>query len=466
MSLAARPAWVLAAAIWILGADLMLLASRITETVIAHEWGILASSSENVRLVGKLRVHDAAPGIVSDVGVLGRYAYLGRFSPGCRGGVYVIDISSPSEPREVGFIPAGQGSYVGEGVQAVPIRTAHFTGDLLVHSNEICGPNGSGGVSLWDVTDPRRPRPLALNRGDDDGGTASRPSQIHSAFAWQQADRAYVVMVDSEEFRAVDIMDITDPENPVMIAETGLEDWPEAQTPLAHGNNAIFHDVVVRKIDGQWRMLLSYWDAGWIVLDVNDPARPRYLADSDYPDPDPLTGLSPPEGNAHTGEWDRSGRFIIGTDENFAPFRDLPIGGTSLEPPGAPRDRAQSRRRPQGAAAFGGWGYVHLLDARTLTEIDAYAVPEALDETFATGLQGLSVHEVAVDPAANLAYLAYHNAGFRVLRFGPEGLREVGHFIDEAGNNLWGVEVARGHGRLVLASDRNVGLYLFRYTGP
>jgi Ca2+-binding RTX toxin-like protein len=55
-----------------------------------------------------------------------------------------------------------------------------------------------------------------------------------------------------------------------------------------------------------------------------------------------------------------------------------------------------------------------------------------------------------------------------VMSFGPAGLEEVGKFIDKGGNNLWGVEqftTPQGE-RLVAASDRDFGLYLFRYTGP
>jgi hypothetical protein len=47
-------------------------------------------------------------------------------------------------------------------------------------------------------------------------------------------------------------------------------------------------------------------------------------------------------------------------------------------------------------------------------------------------------------------------------------MEEVGHFIDEGGNDFWGVQLTsnrRGQD-LVLASDRDSGLYVFRYTGP
>jgi hypothetical protein len=41
--------------------------------------GHLPASSANVTLVGKAFVHDAAEGIIADVGVYGNYAYLAEF---------------------------------------------------------------------------------------------------------------------------------------------------------------------------------------------------------------------------------------------------------------------------------------------------------------------------------------------------------------------------------------------------
>jgi len=48
-----------------------------------------------------------------------------------------------------------------------------------------------------------------------------------------------------------------------------------------------------------------------------------------------------------------------------------------------------------------------------------------------------------------------------------EKLQAVGRFIDSGGNNFWGVQVFnRGGQEYVAASDRDFGLYIFRYTGP
>jgi hypothetical protein len=562
--------------------------------------GHLPGSSLNVELVGQVTVSNIVPGRISDVGVLGNYAYLGAFNQPCgSGGVYVVDISDPTAPTEVGFIPTAAGSFVGEGVQAISLNTTSFRGDILVINNEICALTSSqiGGFSIYDVTNPLAPVPLVIGAGDPTPSTFSATNQIHSAFAWQQDKKAYVVIVDDEELADVDIFDITNPRAPVQVAEVGLANWPGAQNSQSIGignfRASFFHDVVVKKIQGHWRMLLSYWDAGYIVLNVDNPAAPVFVNDTDFTDPDPLTGFSPPEGNAHQAEWDNDNEFILGTDEDFSPFRTNvaitsgPFAGENLfatqgnavpqitsgnplsgptsfvglscnasPPPVAPSvdaiaviergvctftekvTNAQNAGYAAGivfnsAAAgnceavvnmaasgnipflfvsrstgfkilgitgynpancpggsnpplptpgtpgstvtlstqFDGWGYVHLFNANTLEEIDTYAVAEALDPAFATGFGTLSVHEVATDIESDLAYLAYYDAGLRVIRFGLSGIQEVGHYIHPNGNDFWGVQVFRvpadpTEQTYVAASDRDSGLWIFKYTGP
>jgi hypothetical protein len=125
---------------------------------------------------------------------------------------------------------------------------------------------------------------------------------------------------------------------------------------------------------------------------------------------------------------------------------------------------------------------LHNATAPNFPIVDTYAVAESKLEQFAEGFGALSVHEVKTDPRrdVNLAYFSYYAAGFRVAEFGKKGLREVGHFIDEGGNDFWGVfpigDEYVGHGYppppgeairtpLILASDRDFGLYIFDYTG-
>lgn len=296
-----------------------------------------------LELLSNLRVHDAEEGLIADVAVDpdGDYAYLARWGGSdCAGpekggqnspdgGVYVVDISDLSNPVEVGFIATQQDTLVGEGMQVVHLDTAQFTGDVLLMNHEQCGKNGKGGVSLWDVTDPLKPRKLKEHFGDFTTGDAKNTphdaNQTHSAYIWQDAGKAYLVATDDDESSDVDIFDITNPKKPKLIGELDLNDFGVSQPELGL-TDSFLHDMVVKEINGDQIMLLSYWDGGYVVLNVNDPANPVYLADSEYApvDPEVLAALGTslvPEGNGHQAEFTSDNRFVIATDEDFGPYR-------------------------------------------------------------------------------------------------------------------------------------------------
>lgn len=305
--------------------------------------GALPASARDVELVGSLELTDTEAGI-GDVAALGTHAYLAGYAGECFNdsptsagpGIHVVDFSIPQLPRKVGFIPSPAGSYTGEGVQAMRMRTSKFNGDVLLVSLEPCSSSArKAGIALYDVTDPAAPVALSVGKGDRSPKPANSKSahSTHSAFMWQAGKRAYAVLVDNEEggFRDVDILDITNPRRPRLIAETGGPSWRglnrgKKQRELGNFPGSFHHDVWVKKVGRKWLMLVSYWDSGWVVLDVTNPRKPRYVKDSNYPARDRLTKL-PTEGNAHQAVWSNDNRFIIGANEDlFAKFTFI-IGG-------------------------------------------------------------------------------------------------------------------------------------------
>ncbi|MEX2291941.1 MAG: PA domain-containing protein [Mycobacteriales bacterium] len=319
--------------------------------------GHLPATAHNVRLVGTARVADRSPTTappegstplesrVADVAVSGNYGYLAAFrEPDCTdGGVFVVDLTDPAAPVEVpeAFIATTAGSYVGEGLQVLRIGAR----DVLLFNNEVCDDQtGKGGMTLVDVTNPRSPVVLAAHAGDTTGdGTddaAVTPVHtIHSVYGWVDAGRAFAVLVDNEEDRDVDIMEITDPTAPVMLSETSfVDDARVVQADPPNGNSRFLHDAVVTEIDGRQTMLASYWDNGFLLLDVEDPTAPQLLRDTDYAATEPFAarlGLAQdlePEGNAHQAEFSPDGSLFLGTDEDFNPFRVI---ATITSGPGA-----------------------------------------------------------------------------------------------------------------------------------
>src|SRR5829696_7127411 len=102
----------------------------------------LPATAQNVELVGKLRPSgrfgNVLPGQIADLSHKGDYAYLNSWRAGgrCnRGGVFVVDIGDPANPKEVGFIASPKGTYPGEGSQVVALDTPSFKGDVLTINN-------------------------------------------------------------------------------------------------------------------------------------------------------------------------------------------------------------------------------------------------------------------------------------------------------------------------------------------
>jgi hypothetical protein len=596
--------------------------------------GHLPAVQQELDVVGKLeptgRFGDVVPGQIADLSVHKGFAYLNSWTePSCsRGGTYVADIRDPSNPKEVGFLPATVPFYHGEGAHVVTLNTPQFQGDLLAVNNETCQgnsqgvPTTAGGFDLWDVSNPAAPVPLIQNAGDRSpvSSLAQDPTEVHansyhSVFVWQDGPRAFLVGVDNIEVSDVDIYDITNPRQPEFIADfnprTGMPqivDFPSGIGTFPSNNH---HDMVVKEINGQMRMLVSYWDAGYVQMNVDDPSNPAHITDTAFDEPDPLTGFDPPEGNAHQAEYSFDNQFFLAADEDFSAYRAIEeIGGQPADPPFGigvpvnsagdpipelqiePGDPLEGDTRfigdacdpatipapagntvavaerggvaPGGAACgfelkaqnaegagydnlvifnnhspatgnrcevllnmifsepptvsiktifvgrqtgfrilgvfdpstykcvegdptntpapavgtdgetlrlallFDGWGYAHLYDASTSEELDAFAIPEALDERYAFDFGDLSIHEFATDPTEHLVYSSYYSGGIRVFRYSrANGIEQVGAWIDSEGSNFWGIEqftTPQGE-RLLAGSDRDFGLVILRYTG-
>ena len=198
-------------------------------------------------------------------------------------------------------------------------------------NHEQCGKNGKGGFSLWNISNPLKPVKLSEHAGDitADGAqnTPHDVNQYHSAFAWDAGDKAYVIASDDDENVDVDIFDITDPKKPIKASELDLNPFGIQQPELGL-TDSFLHDMVVKQIGSRFIGLLSYWDGGYILLDVTNPYSPVFISDTDYPAVDPellaQTGVSlTPEGNAHQDEFTLDNKFAITTDEDFSPFRLL-----------------------------------------------------------------------------------------------------------------------------------------------
>jgi hypothetical protein len=342
--------------------------------------GHLPGSSANVELIGELEPTDAfgpiVEGQIADLAVFKNIAYLNSWNePTCtKGGFYSIDIRDPRNPQELAFEPALEGRYHGEGAHVISVNTKTFRGDLLAVNNEhgTCpdvDTTTDGGFDLYDVSDPSNPRPLVQGAGDRGGEGRMNGTQAantyHSVFMWKDDGKVYLVGTDNEEFHDVDIWDITVPSKPKPVAEYDLlESFPQISQTAAHPRLAeIFnHDMVVKVVNGRDVMLDSYWDAGYVMLDVENPAKAKYVGDSDFETEDPLVeGISPPEGNAHQAEFSHDNTYFMGADEDFNPYRSDKFFVDNIERPavevgGGTSPASLPDQTLSGKVVYGGYG--------------------------------------------------------------------------------------------------------------
>ena len=242
-------------------------------------------------------------GYTADVFVHGRYAYLSSWhGSDCPSqGVRVYDLRNPAKPRRVATFASGRSDLQVRGTWTEKTivqhaRTSSFTGELAVVSFQNCpGTNSYRGFGLYDVTTPRRPKLLSLVRTDPGGSheiwlqTVGRRAYVYTAIPLAEIGSPL-----SPGFR---IYDATDPRKPLEIGS-----WIAPGELRAAHPASFVHSVRVNP--SATRAYLSYWNLGTVILDIADPAHPRYLGRT-----------TDTQGSAHSTALTADGKVLIETHE-------------------------------------------------------------------------------------------------------------------------------------------------------
>ena len=393
-------------------------------------------------------------GYSADVFGHGDYAYLStyRAKKGCPArGVRVIDVRDPRKPRLV----ARFGSVAGTWTEKTIVRhvaTAALTGDLAVTSMQSCAADAWHGFGLYDVTNPRKPVELARVK--------TEPRGSHEIWLGTHAGRVYVytAIVRAEIISSPDydektrnatkpgepdfrIFDVTDPRKPEQVGGWGA--WRSLGIHPNHGIGRdplaanLVHSVITNP-EGT-RAYLSYWDLGTVILDISNPAEPRYLGRTHFE--------SGELGNAHSTALSRDEKTIIETHET--------AGGTAtiwdVANPAAPRRLSEVKLSDQ-----------LLRQGSRSDEVERVSGLELSD----------SVHDPKL--AGRYAYFSWYRQGVVVADVAdPRKPRVVARFLptptrDSDGifcagascRAVWGVYVTP---KYVLASDILGGLWVLRF---
>lgn len=263
-------------------------------------------------------------------GDVGKHAYVGTWSAQCTGqGAKIVDVNDPSRPQWLGFVGSRQGS---SNEDIVVTRIGER--DVLGIGVQACGRGGSTGLALYDVTDPSRPSELAF---------LPTPSGVHELDLTVRGDGTALAalatpfnefpMAFGEDFGGeVWLADITDPTAPSLLGDWGI--IGDSDLPIQGGNDPVSSSFQglghfaatyahsVRFADGGTTVYASYWDAGFVKLDVTDPSAPTFVGRTLY-------GLTD-AGDAHSlTPYEAGGtRYLLGNDEDFSPAPEA-IGVTT-----------------------------------------------------------------------------------------------------------------------------------------
>jgi hypothetical protein len=397
-----------------------------------------------LRLVGHA---DPQEGYTADVWAHRGYAYLSSWGgPACPSdGVRVYDVSRPAVPVRASTFadaksdPAVAGTWT-EKTIVQHVATTAFTGELAVTTFQSCRENSFHGFGLYDVTDARAPRRLALVQTD--------PRGSHEIWLQPRAGAAYVytAIIDSEtassptydperrtasgpghpDFR---VFDVSNPAAPTEISSWGawrdlaINPHPGGGTPQ-NPNWYFVHSV--RSDASGTRTYLSYWDLGTVILDTTNPAAPRYL------------GRTPASDDAHSTAIGRNGTLLVETHETDGglptffdvanPARPRRLGELAIP--------AAARPAPRGETVF--FNGVHDPDVSGQRAF------------FSWYSQGVLVADILnpAKPRVLAQYLPPLHADPRETLCSQGPCRVV-----------WGVALDRGY---VLASDMVSGLYVLK----
>ncbi len=181
----------------------------------------------------------------------------------------IIDVKDPKNPKIVNQLDCAHGN-----VHAHKVRVAN---DLMLTNYESIhylgepGEGFRGGLNIFDVSDPHNPRHIHFWETAGEG--------VHR-FTFDGRYAYISATMEGYSGHICMILDLADPARP---QEVGRWWWPgqwvaggeEPDIPRAHLR--CHHPI--RKDD---RLYVSYWHAGWAILDISDMSNPTCVSRQEW----------------------------------------------------------------------------------------------------------------------------------------------------------------------------------------
>ena len=212
--------------------------------------------------------------------VEGATAYIGHMrNPH---GTSVVDVADPKNPKLLATIamPPGTHSHkarVGNGI----MLTNHEVLGAKTARGEVAPSDFRGGLGVYDIANPAKPR---LITNWEVSGAALPGSGVHRF----DFDGRYAYISPTCEGYIGNIVMILDFKNPAQPEEVGRWWMPgqwqaggETATWETNGHRC-HHPLRVGN-----RLYTSYWWGGFVILDIEDMARPKFVSGHDWSPPFP-----------------------------------------------------------------------------------------------------------------------------------------------------------------------------------
>lgn len=381
-------------------------------------------------------------------------AYLGGYNgPPTLFGVLIADVRDPTNMKPLGFIPCNPGTrcpYIRLNTSKMILVGTHDTNA----DNPIQPPAGQpaqAGVSFHDVSDPTNPKPLGFLLTRENGATHGFEIDDRYVYACATTPQSKPGGVHE-----LVIVDYSDPRNPRLVSTLHIQGQhvgenyePRDQlNPNGTSQRVWCHEINLFR----GRLYIAWRDAGLVIVDVSDPARPRVISRFDYVPPFNGGGL----GAAHTAapvivDPNRHPTLVALTDEIF----DCPPG-------------------------FG-----RIIDITSLSDpqvVATYRVPHVSDNydfsagKFVCPSGQQSIHQPWFDyRSPSLFYQAWYDQGVRAWDISnPLVPREAGYYLSPryafpgrpADRHTREVYQDPDTGLLYVTDGNGGGLTVLRYTGP
>ncbi len=381
------------------------------------------AENNGMRLVGQTDLN--GHGDCMHINLKDHYAFVAHMGES-RVGTSVVDVSDPRAPRVVTQLETPPGTHS---------HKVQIVGDILLvnYERSMYEPQATswqGGLKVFDIGKPEQPREIAILKMPGKG--------VHRMTYWAPP---YAYMSGSDEgfldqfFVVVDLSEPTRPHEVGRWWFPGQRDTEERSWTPTTGHGSVpgakrvaLHHPLIR---GD-RAYCGWWDAGLVILDIADRARPTLVSHLDFG--------SDVSGATHTALPIPGRDILVVTDEQIAPD----CGGLF----------AQVR-------------IVDIADERHPRVIAEFPRPEG-DFCARGGRFGPhNVHEMRPgslsDP--NTIYLTYFNAGLRVVDISDAAApKEVAWFVPDAPPGRSSIQfndVLVGPDGLIYVTDRYTGgLYI------